>query len=83
MFLIATQDSKATLYNDKSVLENHHVASSFLVMNDPENNFLGALSKSDFKVFRDTVIDVVLATGTIYFMFRFDSTFHAFINVQI
>ncbi|KAL5037160.1 hypothetical protein RTP6_004631 [Batrachochytrium dendrobatidis] len=61
-FLVNTNDQKALLYNDKSVLENHHVASSFNVLLQPENNFLSHLSKSDFKAIREIVVDLVLAT---------------------
>ncbi|KAI8815748.1 uncharacterized protein EV422DRAFT_502077 [Fimicolochytrium jonesii] len=61
-FLINTYDSKAMLYNDRSVLENHHLASAFRVMNLPENNFLVNLSKNDYRSVREAVIDMVLAT---------------------
>jgi hypothetical protein len=64
-FLVTTSDPKAVLYNDKAVLENHHSASSFLVLTKPENNFLGHLTKLEFKSIREVVIDLVLATGTI------------------
>nr|KAJ3423179.1 cAMP-specific 3',5'-cyclic phosphodiesterase 4D [Polyrhizophydium stewartii] len=62
-FLVNTFDPKAMLYNDKSVLENHHVASSFSVLMQPEYNFLSHLSKSDFKAIREIVVDLVLATA--------------------
>ena len=65
-FLVNTNDARATLYNDRSVLENHHAASSFAVMSRPECNFLEGLSKSDFKTFREIIIDMVLATGKLY-----------------
>lgn len=68
-FLINTYDARAILYNDKSVLENHHLASSFAVLNKPEFNFFTSLSKTDFKSFRDTVVDMVLATGDFYFIY--------------
>lgn len=57
-------DSKALLYNDRSVLENHHIAAAFTVLMSPENdcNFLSHLSREDFKNFRETVIELVLAT---------------------
>eukprot|EP00842_Homolaphlyctis_polyrhiza_P004631 jgi/Hompol1/5169/HPOL_004197-RA len=61
-FMVNTYDPKAMLYNDKSVLENHHLASSFSVLNQAENNFLSHLSRSDFKAIREIVIDLVLAT---------------------
>ncbi|KAJ1334850.1 hypothetical protein BSLG_008004 [Batrachochytrium salamandrivorans] len=61
-FLVNTYDQKALLYNDKSVLENHHVASSFNVLLQPKNNFLSHLSKTDFKAIREIVVDLVLAT---------------------
>jgi hypothetical protein len=61
-FLITTKSSKALLYNDRSVLENHHVAAAFLLLEDPKYNFVKTLSKVDFKYLRTTVIDLVLAT---------------------
>jgi hypothetical protein len=61
-FIITTQDPKAIMYNDKSVLENHHLASSFKVLCKQENNFLENFSKADRRTIRETVIDLVLAT---------------------
>ncbi|TPX50127.1 hypothetical protein SeLEV6574_g01087 [Synchytrium endobioticum] len=61
-FLINTADARAILYNDKSVLENHHAAASFAILGRAECNFLEPLSKADYKLFREIVIDMVLAT---------------------
>ncbi|KAI9099265.1 Pde4d2 in complex with inhibitor Npv [Phlyctochytrium arcticum] len=61
-FLVNTYDSRAVMYNDRSVLENHHLASAFVVMNKTENNFLVNLSRQDFRSVREAVIDMVLAT---------------------
>ncbi|KAJ3255308.1 cAMP-specific 3',5'-cyclic phosphodiesterase 4D [Boothiomyces macroporosus] len=61
-FLVATSDPKAILYNDKAVLENHHSASSFVVLARSENNFLAHLTKAEFKSIREIVVDLVLAT---------------------
>ena len=45
---IASRDEKSTLYNDKSVLENHHLAQSFLIIYREENNiFASFFSKDD------------------------------------
>lgn len=55
--------SKAVLYNDRSVLENHHAASAWnLFMSRPEYNFLVSLDHMDFKRFRFLVIEAILAT---------------------
>lgn len=80
-FLVATYDSKALLYNDKAVLESHHIASSFIVLLREDKNFLSHLSKTDFKAIREIVIDLVLATGIPLTKIRFNSTFHPFIDV--
>ncbi|KAJ3215732.1 hypothetical protein HDU67_010370 [Dinochytrium kinnereticum] len=55
-------DPKAMLYNDRSVLENHHVASAFQILVSPECNFLAHLPKDDYKQIREIVIELVLAT---------------------
>ena len=40
-FLVTTGHKLAILYNDRSVLENHHVASAWqLMLSDPKNEFL-------------------------------------------
>ena len=52
----------ALLYNDRSVLENHHLASAFKVLIKPECNFLSHLPKDVYKQIRDIVIELVLAT---------------------
>ncbi|XP_063052813.1 cGMP-inhibited 3',5'-cyclic phosphodiesterase 3A-like isoform X2 [Engraulis encrasicolus] len=62
-FLVATSAPQAVLYNDRSVLENHHAAAAWnLFMSHPEYNFLGHLSHVEFKRFRFLVIEAILAT---------------------
>ena len=54
---------QALLYNDRSVLENHHAASSFsLLLSDPDFKFLCELEPAQFKRFRFLVIECILAT---------------------
>ncbi|XP_039665246.1 cGMP-inhibited 3',5'-cyclic phosphodiesterase A-like isoform X2 [Perca fluviatilis] len=62
-FLVATSAPQAVLYNDRSVLENHHAASAWnLFMSRPEYNFLVNLDHGEFKRFRFLVIEAILAT---------------------
>ncbi|XP_046729283.1 cGMP-inhibited 3',5'-cyclic phosphodiesterase A isoform X2 [Silurus meridionalis] len=62
-FLVATSAPQAVLYNDRSVLENHHAASAWnLFMAHAEYNFLESLDNVDFKRFRFLVIEAILAT---------------------
>uniref|UniRef100_A0A672ZNU0 Phosphodiesterase n=1 Tax=Sphaeramia orbicularis TaxID=375764 RepID=A0A672ZNU0_9TELE len=62
-FLVATSAPQAVLYNDRSVLENHHAASAWnLFMSQPEYNFLVNLDHVEFKRFRFLVIEAILAT---------------------
>ncbi|NWU19351.1 PDE3B phosphodiesterase, partial [Dyaphorophyia castanea] len=59
-FLVATN---APVYNDRSVLENHHAASAWnLFLSRPEYNFLSNLDHVEFKRFRFLVIEAILAT---------------------
>ncbi|KAI9176171.1 hypothetical protein H9P43_006536 [Blastocladiella emersonii ATCC 22665] len=62
VFLIATGDARAILYNDRSVLEQHHLATAFAVMHRPEFNFTADWPDQQRRAFRDLVIDLVLAT---------------------
>ncbi|KAG9331435.1 hypothetical protein JZ751_019159, partial [Albula glossodonta] len=62
-FLVATNAPQAVLYNDRSVLENHHAASAWnLYLSRPEFSFLGNLDHVEFKRFRFLVIEAILAT---------------------
>lgn len=61
-FLVAIEDKKAILYNDRSVLENHHAASSWQLLCRPENNFVEHLDSAEFKRFRYMIIEAILAT---------------------
>ncbi|XP_010888811.1 cGMP-inhibited 3',5'-cyclic phosphodiesterase B isoform X2 [Esox lucius] len=62
-FLVATNAPQAVLYNDRSVLENHHAASAWsLYLSSPEFNFLANLDHVEFKRFRFLVIEAILAT---------------------
>ncbi|KAJ3190549.1 cAMP-specific 3',5'-cyclic phosphodiesterase 4A [Irineochytrium annulatum] len=61
-FLANTYDVRTILYNDRSVLENHHLASAFTVLKKDDCNFLSQMPKAEFKSLRETIIEVVLAT---------------------
>ncbi|KAJ3190824.1 hypothetical protein HK101_008336, partial [Irineochytrium annulatum] len=61
-FLIQTSDRRAVLYNDRSVLENHHAATAFEVLSRKECSFLATLDRSEYRAVRDGVVEMVLAT---------------------
>ncbi len=62
------------LYNDRSVLENHHVSACFRLLKDEDKNLFEHLSRDEFRLvllayahrchreFRNMVIEIVLAT---------------------
>jgi len=62
VYLVETSDEIATRYNDISVLENHHVASSFKLMKNPEMNIFSELDRDDAKSMRKKMIGLVLST---------------------
>ncbi|CAL1279796.1 unnamed protein product [Larinioides sclopetarius] len=62
-FLVATFSPQAILYNDRSVLENHHSAAAWsLLLSDNRYNWLRHLDEAEFKRFRFLVIELILAT---------------------
>jgi len=61
-FLISVGDPLAQLYNDKSVLENHHCSAALKLLNKPGCNFLDRLDKEKKRELRETIIELVLAT---------------------
>lgn len=50
------------LYNDRAVLENHHVCAAFELLRSDDKNILIGLKKEEYREFRALVIDMVLAT---------------------
>jgi len=61
-YLIATQDDLAITYNDKSPLENMHLATAFSFLRQEGCNFLDGFSKDHRASVRHTLIEMVLAT---------------------
>ncbi|XP_019409805.1 PREDICTED: calcium/calmodulin-dependent 3',5'-cyclic nucleotide phosphodiesterase 1A isoform X3 [Crocodylus porosus] len=61
-FHIQTRSDVAILYNDRSVLENHHVSAAYRLMQEEEMNILANLSKDDWRELRSLVIEMVLST---------------------
>lgn len=48
-FFFNTRSDVAILYNDRSVLENHHVSAAYRLMQEEEMNILANLSKDDWR----------------------------------
>lgn len=62
-YLCNSGSDLAILYNDTTVLENHHTALGFkLTQSDDRVNIFQNLDADTYKVFRQGLIDVVLAT---------------------
>ncbi|XP_033349609.1 calcium/calmodulin-dependent 3',5'-cyclic nucleotide phosphodiesterase 1-like isoform X1 [Bombus vosnesenskii] len=61
-FHVMSGSDTALLYNDRAVLENHHISASFRILREDECNILQNLSREEFREFRSLVIDMVLAT---------------------
>uniref|UniRef100_A0AAY4CR76 Phosphodiesterase n=1 Tax=Denticeps clupeoides TaxID=299321 RepID=A0AAY4CR76_9TELE len=61
-FLINTNSELALMYNDASVLENHHLAVGFKLLQEENCDIFHNLSKKQRQSMRKMVIDMVLAT---------------------
>ncbi|XP_054031369.1 cAMP-specific 3',5'-cyclic phosphodiesterase 4C isoform X5 [Dryobates pubescens] len=61
-FLINTNSELALMYNDASVLENHHLAVGFKLLQEENCDIFQNLSKKQRQSLRKMVIDMVLAT---------------------
>ncbi|XP_006898904.1 PREDICTED: cAMP-specific 3',5'-cyclic phosphodiesterase 4A [Elephantulus edwardii] len=61
-FLINTNSELALMYNDESVLENHHLAVGFKLLQDDNCDIFQNLTKRQRQSLRKMVIDMVLAT---------------------
>ncbi|XP_054634304.1 cAMP-specific 3',5'-cyclic phosphodiesterase 4C-like [Dunckerocampus dactyliophorus] len=61
-FLINTNSELALMYNDESVLENHHLAVGFKLLHQDNCDIFQNLTKRQRQSLRKLVIDIVLAT---------------------
>ncbi|XP_076603564.1 dual specificity calcium/calmodulin-dependent 3',5'-cyclic nucleotide phosphodiesterase 1A isoform X2 [Chaetodon auriga] len=61
-FHIHTRSEVAILYNDRSVLENHHVSAAYRLMVEEDMNILVNLNKDDWRELRALVIEMVMST---------------------
>lgn len=61
-YLINVYDELALRYNDRSPMENHHLAAAFGLLRDPELDCLSKLPKTTFNKIRKIMIEMVLAT---------------------
>ncbi|KAL6762809.1 3'5'-cyclic nucleotide phosphodiesterase [Haematococcus lacustris] len=61
-WLVETQDELALRYNDRSPMENHHLAGAFSLLKHPDMNFLQAMPKATYDRLRKLVIELVLGT---------------------
>ncbi|XP_075062930.1 3',5'-cyclic-AMP phosphodiesterase 4A isoform X3 [Mixophyes fleayi] len=61
-FLINTNSELALMYNDESVLENHHLAVGFKLLQEENCDIFQNLTKRQRQTMRKMVIDMVLAT---------------------
>ena len=48
-FHVQTKSRLAMIYNDRSVLENHHLSVAFRLLQNPDIDILMGLSKDEFK----------------------------------
>ncbi|KNC52078.1 3',5'-cyclic-nucleotide phosphodiesterase regA [Thecamonas trahens ATCC 50062] len=61
-YLVATRDPLAHVYNDRSVLENHHASTLFDILANDECNVLAGLGADEWRTARDNIIDMILHT---------------------
>mmetsp|Transcript_48231 Transcript_48231/g.73421 ORF Transcript_48231/g.73421 Transcript_48231/m.73421 type:complete len:81 (+) Transcript_48231:91-333(+) len=62
MYLIMTRHDYSIRYNDKSVLENFHVASAYNLTKEDNLNIFNRFSRDEYFKIRDRIIAMVLAT---------------------
>ncbi|CAF1346234.1 unnamed protein product [Rotaria sordida] len=61
-YLVRTKSDLALIYNDFSVLENHHSSSIFKLLRDKNLNIWLNMNSDEYRIFRSLVISLVLAT---------------------
>lgn len=59
---VESRSGRAILYNDQSVLENHHVAAAYGLATQPEWAVFAGMEGEQYRKTRNMVIQLVLAT---------------------
>lgn len=62
MYEVMTYSPLALLHNDHSVLENHHIVTTFTLIRKPENNFLQDFPVDQMRHIRKVIITNILGT---------------------
>lgn len=61
-FQVVASTSIAQLFNDQHCLEHMHCALTFAVLNTTSCNFSAELTEGDYRIFRNTVVTMILET---------------------
>ena len=61
-YLVNTNSDLALMYNDISVLENHHLSTGFKLLREDGCNIFENVTKDDWQKLRKLCVDIVLAT---------------------
>eukprot|EP00898_Chlorokybus_atmophyticus_P002612 jgi/Chlat1/3351/Chrsp23S03662 len=70
----------ARLYNDVSVLENHHACTLFTLLDDPQCNIFASLDQKQRVQMRKTIISAILATDMVHHQSSCDVLKEALLN---
>ena len=62
MFHITTRSKIAIRYNDKSVLENYHIANMFKIVKNDKFNIFKPFRPEEYRIMRRRIIEGILAT---------------------
>ncbi|KAL6759759.1 hypothetical protein V8C86DRAFT_1826880 [Haematococcus lacustris] len=61
-WLVETEDELALRYNDRSPMENHHLAGAFSLLKHPDLNFIATMPKANRQRLRKLMVELVLST---------------------
>ena len=64
MMVTAAESELALMYNDESVLENHHLAVAFKLLQSPQSDIFANLTKQSRLHLRRMAIDIVRIVAT-------------------
>ena len=81
-FLINTSSELALMYNDESVLENHHLAVAFKLLQNQDCDIFVNLNKKQRQTLRKMVIDMV-STKSKFFLDPLDPSVRLYVRTPL